>query len=259
MRNYIKAELYRNFNRVYFWNFVGITSIVTLLFNLLMKIFNPFPQIPSLSMLYQMGIGMLGLPIYLVGIIIDMVIGEESKNLTLKNVVSFGIPRGKIILSKIIVVVILSFIAAIIILTIFYGSGVILFGADDLSLDLSQELSLRLLAAIPLWIGAISVGTLMGYILNNNTLFAFVYTFTFALTGNLLKFLSALISDKIMYIYNILITTQIKNLTALPMLEDNSIQAIASDTLFSAISIGAIYTVVFAVLSILYFSKKEVK
>lgn len=259
MRNYIRAELYRNFNRLYFWNLVAITSVLALSFNILMRIFNPYPNIPNLSMIFQMGIGMLSVPVYLVGVIIDMVIGEETKNLTLKNVVSFGIPRGKIILSKIIVAVTLSFIAAIIILTVLYGSGVLLFGVDGLSLALFKDFLFRLLAAIPLWIGAISVGTLMGYIFNNNTIYAFAYTFTFALTGSMLKFLSALISDKIMYIYNILITTQIKNLSVLTIIDDNNIQAIANSSLISAISIGAIYIIVFAILSMMYFRKKEVK
>lgn len=259
MLNYIKAELYRNFNRLYFWNFVGITSALALLFNILMKVFKPFPNIPNLSMLFQIGIGMLSVPVYLIGLIIDMVIGEEAKNLTLKNAVSFGIPREKIILSKIIAAVTLSFIAAIIILTVLYGSGVILFGVDGLSLVLVKDFLLRLLAAIPLWIGVISVGTLMGFIFNNNTIYAFVYTFTFALTGTVLKFLSALLSDRIMYIYNILITTQIESLCTLTMIDDNNIQAITSNSLITAISIGIMYIVVFTILSILYFRKKEVK
>lgn len=255
MLNYIRAELYRNFNRLYFWNFAGIISILALVFNILMKSLDS----ANLPMLLQMGIGALTLPVFLVGIIIDMVIGEEIKNLTLKNVVSFGIPRRKIVLSKIIVTVILSFIAAIIILTFYLGSGVILFGVEGVSLALFKDFLLRLLAAIPLWIGAISVATLMGFIFSNNTIFAFIYAFMFSLTGSILKFLSALVSDKIMYIYNILITTQIKNLSALTITADNSVQAISTDSLISAILIGAIYTVVFTILSILYFSKKEVK
>lgn len=255
MLNYIRAELYRNFNRLYFWNFAGITSILALVFNILMKSVDS----GNLSMLLQMGIGMLNVPIFLVGIVIDMVIGEELKNLTLKNVVSFGISRKKIVLSKIIVTVILSFIAAVIILTFYLGSGAILFGVEGVSLALFKDFLLRLLAAIPLWIGAISVGTLMGFIFKNNTIFAFAYAFMFVSISSMLKVLSFFISDKIMYIHNVLITTKIKTLSALTMTPANNIQAITTDSLISAVVIGVIYTVVFSILSILHFSKKEVK
>ncbi len=245
MINYIRAELYRSFKRLYFWNLVGIISILALLVNTFVVVPNA-----NFELLLIMGIQMLSVPVFLVFMIIDMVTGEEIKNLTLKNVVAFGISRNKLVLSKIIVTVILSFIAAIIILTVFLGSGAMLFGVKDVPLDLFKDFLLRLLAAIPLWIGAISVGTMMSFIFTNYTLCGFVYAGAFVVIGPILKLLSTFVSDKFIYIYNILITTQLKSLSA---------QTVTNNDLISAVITGIIYSVVFIILSMMCLSKKEVK
>lgn len=252
MSNYIKAELYRNFNRAYFWNFTLLTSATVLFFIIIGKVFNS----GNLPMLLQIGIEMLGVPIFLVLMTIDMVSGEEIKNLTLKNSISFGIPRSKIVLSKIIVTVILSLIAAIIILTVFLGSGVILFGTEGVTSALFKDFTLRLLGAIPLWIGAISVGTFLSYIFTNYTLFSFVYAAIFVLTRVILQFLSTIVSDNFMYIHDILITSRLNSLSKI---YQQGFQPVTTDIMVFAITVGVAYTAVFTILSILYFSKKEVK
>ena len=252
MRNYIKAEFYRNFNRMYFWNFTLITSAVVLLFIILMRTSN-FGNLP---MLLEIGIAMLGVPVFLVLMTIDIVSGEEIKHLTLKNSVSFGISRSKIVLSKIIVTVILSFIAAIIILAVFLGSGVILFGTEGVTSVMIKDFTLRLLSAIPLWIGAISVGTFLAFFISNYTLCSFLYAGLFAAAGSIIKLLAKLISDKLMYIHNILITTRLNSLSNI---YKQAIQPITNDTIIFAVAVGVAYTVVFTILSILYFNKKEVK
>lgn len=252
MLNYIKAEIYRNLKRMYFWNFTLLTSAIVLFFITIGKIFTS----GNLSMLLELGIEMLGVPVFFVLMIIDMVSGEEIKNLTLKNSISFGIPRSKIVLSKIIVTVILSFIAAIIILSVFLGSGVILFGTEGVTSTLTKDFTLRLLSAIPLWIGAISVGTFLAFIFSNYTLFSFVYAGLFVAAGPIIRLLGRLVSDKFMYINNILITTRLNSLSRI---YQQNFQSVISDTMTFAVIVGAAYTVVFAILSILYFSKKEVK
>ena len=252
MRNYIKAELYRNLHRLYFWNFTLITSAFVLFFIILGKMVGS----GNLPMLLELGIEMLGVPIFLVFMPIDMVSGEEIKNLTLKNSVSFGIPRSKIVLSKIIVTVILSFIAAIIILAVFLGSGTILFGTEGVTTFLVKEFTLRLLGAIPLWIGAISIGTFLSFIISNYTLCSFAYAGSFVVVRPIIRLLGTLVSDKFMYINNILITTRLDSLSKL---YEQKFQPVVADTMIYAAIVGAAYTIAFTILSILYFNKKEVK
>lgn len=247
MLNYMKAELYRNFNRSYYWGFIVAISLFTILFNGMIV---AEPGMNLVSLMY-LGVQLLNAPVFLVFIIVDMVTNEENKNLTLRNVVSFGTSRNKIILSKIIVTIILSIIAALIILTAFLGSGALIFGlGDGFSMDIVKDFSLRLLGALPLWIGSIAVGTFLGIVLKNNTLSSFVYFGLFTILKNIIQILSFFISDKFMYIYNLLITVNLENFKA---------EAITNDILVRATLLGIGYTLLFTILTMVYFNKTEVK
>lgn len=250
MLNYIKSEMYRNFNRAYYWTFITITAAVTLLFNILIKSTGNMPNM-NLSELMFVGIQVINLPIFLVLMMVDIVTSEENKNLTLRNVVSFGIPRNKIIISKIITTVILSSIAALIILTVFLGSGAILLGlGKDFSIDIVRDFSFRLLAALPLWIGAISVGTFLGIVFKSSTVSSFIYFGLFSMTGNIVNLLKIVVSDKFKYIHKILITTNLSNLRS---------EVISNEIFISAVLVGLGFTVLFTILSMVYFNKIEVK
>lgn len=250
MRNYIKAELYRNFNRVYFWCMTGSIALFALLGNILVKTTSRVPF--YYEMVFEVGALCLGLPVYIIIMIIEMVTAEEQKNQTLKNVVSSGISRNKLILSKFIVTFILSVIACGIILIVFFGSGAVLFKAGDgFSLSMVNNFILRLLAATVLWTGTMSVGNLLAIMFKNNVAFAFSYVGLFGILGKIIEILCALVSHKFEYVYNILITTQLKNLGGTGI--------IASNDLMKAALIGIMYTIIFTIISIVYFKKMEIK
>jgi ABC-2 type transport system permease protein len=248
MLNYIRAELYRNFNRLYFWIFTGVLSALALFINIL-TIATDSPGI-SLSMLLDSALYVLVVPVFLVAGIVDMVTAEENKNQTLRNVITFGVSRYKLILSKVIVSVILAFISAFIILGLFYGSAAVLFGIDEGVKTVLPMVSIRLLTAVPLWIGAISIGTFLGMAINNNTLFGFAHAGIFFMTSKIILFLSYVVSDKFMYFNKYLITTRLNGLRAADL---------SAGELWQSILIGFAYTVIFTILSMIYFNKKEIK
>ena len=128
MFNYIRAELYRNFNRKHFWMFTGVLAALPLAIIILGRGNNV--QGVNFSMLLNSSLYMLSVPVFLIAMIVDMVTAEENKFQTMRNVIAFGVPRYKFILSKIIVSVILAFTSAVIILGVFYGVAAILFGID---------------------------------------------------------------------------------------------------------------------------------
>lgn len=248
MLNYIKAELYRNFNRVHFWAYTCSIAAFALFLNILIAATSSVNI--DLSILFEPLVQFLILPVFLVAAYIEIATAEEHKNLTLKNAVAFGTPRSRIALSKVIVTVILSFIAAVIIYTVYLGSGALLFGINESTIPLIADAWLRILAALPLWIGAISVGTFIALFINNSTAGAFVYAGVFTIIAPIIKMLSMLVSDKFGYIYKILITPQFAVLKQ-PNLD--------SSVMLRAAGIGIIYTILFTVLSMLYIKKKEIK
>lgn len=248
MRNYIKAELYRNLNRVYFWCMTGVIAVIGILVNASFKISAIAPL--GLEYVFDTGIRALGLPIFIIPMIIEMVTAEEQKNQTLKNVVSFGMPRNKLILSKLIATIILAVISAVIILTVYFGSGAILFEAGKgFSVSIVKDFGLKLLAAASLWIGTISIGNLLAIVFKSSTSFAFGYTGLFLFFNKIIYLLSTLVSDKFKYVYDYLITIQFNNLVG----------KTTGSTIMHAALVGIIYTIIFTIINVIYFNKAEIR
>lgn len=248
MLNYIRAELYRNFNRAYLWLYTGIISALAV--TLLSMLKNTGAPNMGLSDMVKLCTYALSFPVFLVAAMLDMVTAEEQKNQTLRNVVTFGVSRSKIILSKIIVSIILAVVCAVIISLLFFGTDALLLGlGKNFPGEIKQD-TLRILAAVPLWCGAIAVGTFIFISISNIYAASFVYAGLFSATSKILQVLAYLVSDKFNYIRHILITTQLENLGA-PQL--------TSQGMLKAVFVGISYTVVFTVLSMIYFKKKEIK
>ncbi|MBU3092534.1 ABC transporter permease [Clostridium sp. CF011] len=246
MINYIKAELYRSFNRVSFWAYIAFIGILAILANVM--IFKGMPT--EIINFYDFVMTIIGMPIFLVVSFVDIITAEENKNETLRNVVVFGVSRSKIILSKLVATVILAFIAEIIILVLFFGSAFILVGVNNELISTIISFCKKSLVATPLWIASIAIGTCLAVIIKNNTIFAFVYAGIFLLTDKIIMALSFFVSDKFKYLGNILITKKINEI---------STSSLTSETIISSVLMGVIYTLVFTTITILYFEKKEVK
>lgn len=249
MINYIKAELYRNFHHTYFWIWTGVFAISSILINILFK----GPGNTSLDQLMGMSLMALLVPIYIVLCYIDMTSAEEQKNKTMKNVLSFGLSRNKFVLSKLIVSIILSFLGAFIIMGAFYGSGALLFKAGK---DFSTILPIfikSLIAAVPLWIAAVSIGLFLSIAFSSNTIFSIVYVILFSATAGIIKFLMIFVSKKFITVYNMLITVKLSDLSPQSGIK------LTNHVIFTDATLGIVYTIIFTALAMIYFSKKEIK
>lgn len=248
MLNYIRAELYRNFHRMYFWVFTGALAGFSLFITVVSKLNNASGM--NMTAMLELTIALLAFPIFFAIPMIDISTSEENKNQTLRNVISFGMPRNVIVIAKVIVATLLCLVSAVIVLATLYGSAAVLFGVGpDFALKAPDYIS-RILSALPLWIGAIAVGTFMTIVINNNNLFVFVYAGTFLMMPRIISLLSWLIWDKLSNIKSILITTGIDKLAA---------PVVTSQDKLNAVVMGIAYIIVFSVLSMIYFNKKEVK
>ena len=244
MLNYIKAELYRNFNRKYFWGYTGAFAVFAVLINILLKISNSNNQIDTLEMTAYM----LSAIVFLLLPIVDMVTAEEHKNGTIKNIVSSDASRNTIILSKFIVSIILGFLYAAIVFCAYYASGTLLFGIGKSNVKLGF---LRILTSVPLYIGALAIGTFMATVIKNNTIFAFVYAGVFSIIPQIIKLFAVIFPQLIHFfqkVYNVLITVQLDSFRL------SFTPAVVSKTVIS----GIIYTLVFMSLSLVCFKNEEI-
>ncbi|GAA0086123.1 hypothetical protein UT300007_25620 [Clostridium sp. CTA-7] len=246
MLNYIRADIYRNLNRKYFWIYTGIIAAMAVLVTVLFYISNGIPD-KDFNLVLNIATQAFTLPIYLVGAFVEMATSDEQKNQTFKNVVSFGVTRNTIAISKVITAVILSILSAFIILTAFSISGLILLGGPS---DFLSEFLIRFSLASVLWIAAISIGTFIALVFNSSNISAIVYFGIFLMTKNIISLVSLLVWDKFSYLNKLLISTKLNILAKEPLIMEN---------IGPAILVGVIYTIVFTGLSMLYLRKKEIK
>ena len=246
MLNYIKAELYKGLNRLSY----KVTLLVLVLLSVSANALFRGPNVTALESL-DMAMSCLDAIIFLVILYIDVT--EELKDKTLRNVMVSGLSREKLYISKVIIPIIIAFITCIFILVFFVGSTFLFLKPGNLSPAILINLALRLLCAIPLFIAAISFGVLLSFILKNQYAFAYTYAAIFALMGNFIKLLCALVSNKFYGIYNLLITTNISALTPIKNPNLTLLQMLHSAGL------GFAYTIIFTIIGIIIFRKMEIK
>lgn len=246
MINYIKSDLYRNLNKLSFWIYTAILSIIAVSFAAVVNSIHK--QIPSVTLSSSKII----LPyvfmavVYILIFYIEIITGDEKRNRTLKNVVSYGISRNTVAISKFISTAIIAIIASLIVLSIFSISILIFFGGEKYLL---MEFIKRVLLAGVLWLGAISFGTFL-YLIFNGSISALIYVFTFLLSKNVINLLIFIVSDKFKYINEILISTRLTIIASEPLTMNNVV--------FSLL-VGIGYIVVFTGLSMLYLKNKEIR
>lgn len=246
MINYIKSDLYRNLNKLSFWICTVILSIISVSITLIINDINK--QIPSVTL----NSASIALPyafmavVYILIFYIEIITGDEKRNKTLKNVVSYGISRNTVAISKLISTTIIAIISAIIVLSIFSISILIFFRGEKYLLI---EFIKRVLIAGVLWLGAISFGTFL-YLVFNGSISVLIYIFTFLLSKNVINLLIFLVSDKFKYINEILISNRLTIVASEPLTMNN---------VTSSLLVGIGYIVVFTGLSMLYLKNKEIR
>ncbi len=157
MLNYLRAELYKLFRRKYFW---GLTAIVLALEGLLVAAYlfinahgghAYFNDSVNDVILRMLGVG--GVCAVLTG---DVVFAAQYRNATLKNEVSFGLPRWRIYLGKLAAQLIASVLLCLVAVGGYVAACRLLLPVWPEGGDLAEVwrmLGRGLLAALPLWVG----------------------------------------------------------------------------------------------------------
>lgn len=156
MLNYLRAELYKLFHRTYFW----VTLLVTLGLETLLVGGWVFINQNGAHVCFDEAVHTLAyelvLGLYFTVILGDIVFAGQYKNATLKNEVSFGLPRWRIYLGKLAAQLIASLLTCFVIMAYYVALSRLMLPADGTvsSEAALLELGKWLLYALPLWIGA---------------------------------------------------------------------------------------------------------
>ncbi len=258
MRRYIKAELKRNFTRKYYLNIVAILSILALGMNILFSrntfTNNYFTTLESIT-------GLMSSGVFFIIMFVDMVTAEEFRNNTIKNIVSSGLDRWKIVLAKTITIAITGVVAVLVVMGISLISGYILLEITD-PLQISQQfkdLAFKMLGIIPLWIAAASLGNLASIITGRSNVWLLIYYFVMSIINKILGLVLFLTKKE--FIGTIIKYTDISKAIGNILSNGTSLGFLNSMALNDSVKLGLIVAIInivgYNLLAILIFNKKD--
>lgn len=245
MLNMIKAELYKYAHRPYMYIIVGVTSLVMILMMILLNTGEGYGKVFLINNVMNYFFEMI-----LILILLFIVpLSEEYKYGSMKNLITSNISRNKIFMGKFITQCILGLIAYFILFVVFIVSMSLVQNGVGYSTEMYRKFILRLIAMIPLLLGALAMANFWLVIIRRDNFPEIIYIFLIMCTEDSIKYLSRTVWNKIIYIKNWLIISQSK------WINGNNIP---KEAIVHGILVGIITMIVFTLASTIIFSKKEV-
>lgn len=175
MRNYLAAECYKVFRRKYFYLTLAVVLVLegVLLWgcwathswgNTGMNFYSAATLVAA----------MLSIGVYATILTCDMVFSEQYKQETMKNEVSYGLPRARIYLGKLAVSTLVSILAAVVMVALYVAGCWVLLPHDSQDAAALALIGYSLWGAFPLWLGAQGITMACYFLVRNTTLAAFV-------------------------------------------------------------------------------------
>lgn len=181
MVKYLNAECYKAFRRKYIFIFAGISLALVAFFLFLIRVESRSVVDDVITMRVDVssliGIVIQGLimGLYLLMIAADVVFSEQYKHNTLKNEVSFGLPRLRIYIGKLLASFFVAVVLCVVLVGGYLGMGFVLFPAGEEIGESLRLLTLCLLVALPLWMGGLGLFNMLQFFLKGSTAATIVY------------------------------------------------------------------------------------
>ena len=175
MVKYINAECYKAFHRKYLYIFLASVLGLAAAFMLLLRVegLRETQTAEGMIMIQQvtvselMGILAMSLSagLYFLMIGADIVFSDQYKYNTLKNEVSYGLPRIRIYLGKLVSAALVAAVLCILLLGGYFLLSWALFPMGDEVWESLRTVGLWLLAAFPLWMGGLGLFMLLQFVM----------------------------------------------------------------------------------------------
>ncbi len=220
MLDYLRAECYKMLHRSYLWIALLIVGGLELVLVLLWAWLNGDAVNMTASAGFTMVLYLLSAGYYATAITSDIVFSDQYKCNTLKNEVACGLPRTRIYLGKLFASCLLSIGACAVLLGWYALLCALLLPGDGAALEALKVLGFALLCAFPVWLGSQAFYLLCFFSIRGNTAATIVSVCIIALFGQMLTFLSLLVSlpapalaDALLAVRGLLLTTPLENIT----------------------------------------------
>ena len=220
MLDYLRAECYKMLRRSYLWIALLIVGGLELVLVLLWAWLNGDMVNMTASTAFTMVLYLLSMGYYATAITSDIVYSDQYKFNTLKNEVAYGIPRVRIYLGKLFASCLLSVGACIVLLGWYALLCALMLPGDGAVLEAVKVLGFALLCAFPVWLGSQALYILFYFTIRGSTAAVILGVCIIAILGQMLTFLSLIVSlpapalaDALLAARGLLLTTPLENIT----------------------------------------------
>ena len=253
MFNVIKSELYKTRHRWYPFIYTGVFCGLGLGLVLIFASANRYQSSHPIHYdeIAVMLMSVLSIGSLLTVPIVDIVFSDEYKHQTMKNSLSFGISRPAVYLGKLAVQLVVALLMLAAILTVTLGGAYLFLGDNGKGGEITKMLLIRLVGALPLWIGSLCLVNMLAFLIKNSTLYSLVFVGVFLSAGQICQVLGVLVSPAFAVVRDWLISTQFDHLTM-----DSGVTGLV---LAKCAAIGLGMAVLSTVAGILLFRRREVK
>ena len=244
MLNIIKAEIYKYIHRPYFYVLTFVVSSIILLTEISFSS-NMVNRFFVISVVCPMG---MNFALVLI-ILFSLVLSEEYKYNSLKNLIASNVSKEKIYLGKVLVQILIILFIGVILIGVFLSGLLLLNPGDGYSNDILIRFLIKMIASLPLLLSGLALSNLLMIGIKKEGIAIVLYIMTLLLSSDIIKLLSRTIWDKLSIINEYLFNTQILIVNALDVTNGEIIQ--------SAL-VGIVSFIVFTTLGGLFFKRAEV-
>ena len=257
MYNLIKAEIFRLFNRkslYVFWIAICVLTVIIV-------VLADSPPDILLSLVKPAFV----IPVFLWPILTEVIIGEDYKDDTYINVVTYGVSKREFCLGKLLVAWLVVFITSVITMLVLYVSIMVVTGSM-LTGGFFYNTILAMLAAVPLDMAWVSLQVLLVISIKRGSLASLVYLGSL-LACYLVNIVQLMNRNKGNFLVDALPTTQLIHLIgearalsiASPFLKLNTAggSMVADGVMWKAAMVGLGYCIIFTVIGMLFHRRWE--
>lgn len=179
MGKYFNAECYKAFRRKYFYIFMAVILALAAAFMVLLRVegLRETQTAEGIIMIQQVSVSeLLGIltmalssGLYFLLIAADIVFSDQYKYNTLKNEVSYGLPRMRIYLGKLLSSALVAVVLCAVLIGGYLGISLLLFPAGEGLGNSLRTFGLWLAVAFPLWMGGLGLGIFLQFTMKSTS------------------------------------------------------------------------------------------
>lgn len=258
MLNYTCAEFYKVSRRKYLYVTFGTICLLAALLCGGFIFVNGGGAHVEFSQGAQNMLMMLSVGLYAAILVGDMVFSDQYKSNTLKNEVSFGIPRARIYLGKLAVEAVIGVVMSVLVVVFYVGMCYITLyasPAEDVALTL-QIIGYCVLASVPQWLAALALTNMFFFLVKGNTLASFLTVGVIAVVPTVLELAVLLLGSQYPQAAEVLNTVRMH----MPTLMIERASSVVGDWGFIGKSflVGGVWVAVTTAIGLAVFQKKEI-